>query len=109
MIDASGTVSYSQTISVKLNNATISNSVVKVFPNPYMEKINVSFDSKEAGATQILLCNASGTIVKKLNQQAVAGSNTFTINNLSQQSAGVYFLNVSVNGKVVESKKIMKL
>lgn len=109
MIDASGTVSYSQTISVKLNNATISNSVVKVFPNPYMERINVSFDSKEAGATQILLCNASGTIVKKLNQQAVAGSNTFTINNLSQQSAGVYFLNVSVNGKVVESKKIMKL
>lgn len=110
IVDQSGEVSYSQTVAVKLNdNPTISNPVVKVFPNPYMEKVNVSFDSKEAGIAQISLTNASGSIVKKLQQQVATGTNTITMNDLSGQGAGIYFLNVAVNGKIVASNKLMKL
>ncbi len=110
IVDPSGNVSYSQTVSVRLNNNTIiSNTVVKVFPNPYMEKVNISFDSKEAGVAQISLCNATGSVVKKLQQQVTMGTNTFAINDLSRQTAGVYFLNVVVNGKIVASNKLMKL
>lgn len=109
IVDATGNISYSQVITVKFNNATIANTTVKVFPNPYIEKVNISFDSKEAGIAQVSLSNASGNVVKMLHQQIVEGTNNLSMTDLSQQSAGVYFLNVTVNGKIVESKKIMKL
>jgi hypothetical protein len=110
IVEANGNYSYSPVLAVKLHNdAVVSNTVVKIFPNPYMEKLNISFNSKENGTALITLCNASGSVVKELHQQIATGNNNFAINNLLQQSAGIYFLNVSINGRMMESHKLMKM
>ncbi len=109
MVTQTGAVSYSPTLSVKLNNLIISNTLVKVFPNPYIEQVNISFDSKEEGTAQLSLCNTSGNVIKKVSQLVMIGPNNITMTDLSAQSAGIYFLNVSLNGKTIESQKLMKL
>ena len=108
IVDASGSFSYSQAVSVKFSQPTISPATVSVYPNPYMDRVNISFNSQEAGTAQIALCNASGMVVKKVQQQVTSGANQFTLGDLQGQGAGIYFLNVVVNGKIISSNKLMK-
>ena len=83
-------------------------AVVKVIPNPYMDQVNINFNSAENGKAEVRLTNLSGNLVKKIESPVSIGNNNIQLQNLSSQSAGIYMVSMVVNGKVISSQKIIK-
>ena len=77
-------------------------------PNPYMDKLNVNFDSKNNGKAEIRMISASGTIVKKIETTINKGFNNVQLLDLSSQLPGMYVVNIVVNGESIGSQKIIK-
>lgn len=109
LLESDGGYSYS---SIKMVRASgeISSAFfkVRVMPNPYMDKINVNFTSNENGTSEITLSNTAGIIIKRINKNIVKGYNTFQIQDLAGHASGMYLLNVVINGRLVQAKKIIK-
>ena len=81
---------------------------VQVMPNPYMDKLNVNFESKNSGKAEIRMISASGTLVKKLESSINKGSNSLQLQDLSSQLPGMYVVNIIVDGQSIGSQKIIK-
>lgn len=75
------------------------NSLVKVFPNPAMNVLNVSFDSDQAKESTIRMIDISGKIVLAEKVFADKGNNVHQVltNNIS---GGIYFLTVEKESPV---------
>lgn len=80
-------------------------SISSVYPNPANGSTNVSFNLKQAGNVAVSITNLLGQTVATVNPgKMAAGSNNVSLN-LSNIKAGVYFVNVSVDG-VNTTKKL---
>lgn len=80
-------------------------SISSVYPNPANGSTNVSFNLKQAGNVAVNITNLLGQTVATVNPgKLAAGSNNVSLN-LSNIKAGVYFVNVSVDG-VSTTKKL---
>jgi hypothetical protein len=80
-------------------------SISSVYPNPANGNTNVSFNLKQAGNVAVSITNLLGQTVATVNPgKMAAGSNNVSLN-LSNIKAGVYFVNVSVDG-VNTTKKL---
>ncbi len=105
-----GSFNYSAVKIVRINNNDITTKpVVKVLPNPYMEKLNVNFESTEIGNAEIRLINTSGSIVKKLQADVSEGTNSLQLKDLQSNAPGIYVVNIVVNGKSISSQTLVKL
>ena len=83
-------------------------SGVKVFPNPSnvgMEA-NVSFASSSAGNGVVTITDINGRVAQSLNTQVTAGNNSISLP-ISDLTAGVYFVNVNVNGAKTTTKMMI--
>ncbi len=105
-IDIDGKVTYSVVKTVRFNTGT--QALVEVFPNPYMEKLNVNFKSEENGKAEIRMINANGQVVSAKQSLVSAGYNTIRLTDLASQVKGLYFLDIIINGKLVASQKVIK-
>lgn len=109
MVSNDGAVSYSPIKSIMVNSdVNTIKAVVKVIPNPYMDQVNINFNSAENGKAEVRLTNLSGNLVKKIESPVSIGNNNIQLQNLSSQSAGIYMVSMVVNGKVISSQKIIK-
>ncbi len=80
---------------------------VKVFPNPVFEDYHVTFTLSERQALNINITDIQGKVVKDLYAgNADAGENRFTFNK-ANLSTGVYFLNISGNGNLIKTERIV--
>ena len=80
-------------------------SISSVYPNPASGSTNVSFNLKQTGNVTVNITNLLGQTIATVNSgKLAAGSNTVSLN-LSNIKAGVYFVNVSVDG-VSTTKKL---
>lgn len=80
-------------------------AISSVYPNPASGSTNVSFNLKQAGNVAVNITNLLGQTVATVNPgKLAAGSNNVSLN-LSNIKAGVYFVNVSVDG-VSTTKKL---
>jgi hypothetical protein len=80
-------------------------SISSVYPNPANGSTNVSFNLKQAGNVAVSITNLLGQTVATVNPgKMAAGSNNVSLN-LSNIKAGVYFVNVTVDG-VNTTKKL---
>ena len=83
--------------------------VFKILPNPYMDKININFESKETGKVEVRMINTSGNVIKAIESTVTTGNNNLQLQDLYSQAAGIYVINIAVNGKAINSQKIVKL
>ena len=108
-VDADGKFVYSKVVKVvRISNGSTAKASIQVMPNPYMDKLNVNFESDANGKAEIRLMNASGNLVKKIESTITKGNNSMQLQDLNSQSAGMYVVNVIVNGRSIDSQKILK-
>jgi Secretion system C-terminal sorting domain len=81
---------------------------VQVYPNPYMEKLNVNFVSEESGKAEIRLVNAAGQVASSKENVITKGYNNFQMNNLNTVAPGIYTADLVINGKTVATQKLIK-
>lgn len=105
-IDFDGNITYTEVKMVRFGSDT--KVTLQVFPNPCMEKINVAFASEEDGKAELRLINMKGQVVADNKSLVVKGYNKLQIKDLSTQTAGLYIIDVIVNGKVISTQKIIK-
>jgi hypothetical protein len=79
-------------------------AISSVYPNPANGSTNVGFNLKQAGNVAVTVTNLLGQTVATVNPgKLAAGSNNVNLN-LSNIKAGVYFVNVSVDGTSTTKK-----
>ncbi len=77
--------------------------VLKLFPNPACDKLNVEYLSAVAGAAKLSVYNLSGQRVLFTEGEAAEGLNTQSINT-NTLSNGVYIFEVNTNGETQRMK-----
>lgn len=92
-MDVDGKVTYSNIASVRAGSAA--NVAINVQPNPFTDKINCNIELSKAGPVTIILYNSNGSIIQRITQQAQAGINRISLNNLSILASGVYMVNIT--------------
>jgi hypothetical protein len=86
----------------------VTNTFAQILPNPYVDKLNVSFVSNAVGKGEVRLINESGDLVKTAVSSITKGYNNIQLPDLQSQAPGLYVANVVINGKVVISLKVLK-
>jgi len=107
-VDNNGNYNYSVVIMVRISNNSNQKIAVQIMPNPYMDKLNVNFESQTYGKAEIRMISASGTLAKILAVNINKGFNNLQLQDLSNQLPGMYVINIVVNGQSIGSQKIVK-
>lgn len=105
-IDIDGQVTYSAVKMVRFNSAN--QTFVQVYPNPYMDKVTVNFNSDENGKAELRMINAKGQMIATRKSVISKGYNNLQLTGLSSQSTGLYMIDVIINGNVVNTQKVIK-
>lgn len=105
MVDRDGRYTYSNIV---LLNVTIKGLVITaVYPNPFIDKVNVGITSAAAEKAKIKLFDNAGKLVYSNETMIQVGINTISISNLNKLAAGSYMIQVSA-GDAVLTKQLMK-
>ncbi len=95
-----GSFHYSKTIPVKRNKnglATI------IFPNPVKGTLNINIPTSSNDNAAISIFSSAGSKVIQLQQPLSSGNNSFTIDDVSKLSKGIYQLSIKLlnSGKTI--------
>ena len=109
-VDIDGNYTYSAIKVVRLDSGagSVNNISVQVYPNPYMDNINVNFNSNVGRPAVIRMINSAGQVILSQQTAIMQGNNNIQLNNLSSQISGVYFVDAVIDGKVIFSQKVVK-
>lgn len=80
-----------------------SNNTLEVFPNPVVVQSTIKYQT-ENGIGEIRIYNLLGTLVRTIPLQEKQGIATLKA---SDFKSGIYFCSLEVNGRIVETKKIV--
>ena len=83
------------------------NGEIKVFPNPAIQQVNVSFNALKNVDLSINLADVSGRTVKHVEYPARQGENNFSFD-LDNVSKGIYFLNIQGNNSGLRYKIVVR-
>ncbi|HEV8081714.1 MAG TPA: T9SS type A sorting domain-containing protein [Chitinophagaceae bacterium] len=106
-IDIDGQITYSAVKIVRFNSAN--QTTVQVYPNPYLEKVNVNFSSDQNGNAELRMINLKGQVVASKKSVISKGTNNLQLTDLSSQATGLYVVEVIINGNLSTTQKLMKL
>ena len=82
---------------------------LQAYPNPSSGKVNISFDLTEKHQVSLSVCNMLGESVKNIaNTTLGAGTHKFVLGNDAQLNSGIYFMNLSIDGKLFTRKIIIE-
>jgi hypothetical protein len=105
MVDRDGRFTYSNTV---LLNVTIKGlNITAVYPNPFIDKLNVAITSATAEKVTVKLFDNTGKLMYRNETMVQAGINNLSIGNLGKLAAGSYMVQVNA-GDVVLTKQLMK-
>ena len=80
-----------------------------VFPNPFRDAFNVSFDSNISGNVEISLISINGDVILKTGKMISGGTgNSMRITNLADLAPGMYLLKVTSEG-TIENIHLVKI
>ena len=90
------------------------NSLKQNYPNPFNPETNIFYSTSVNGAVELSIYNIKGQLVKKLvNSSMNAGEHNIVWNGKDASdrtvSSGLYFYKLKVNGKTIDTKKMMLL
>ena len=103
--DFNGNYYYTNVVVVRTGNTLTVNT--EIFPNPFKDILQISMQLEKAGVIQVALYDASGRLVKKVQQQGLLGRNTIVMSSLSALLPGVYLVQVKVD-KNTSFQKLIK-
>ena len=106
-VDIDGNFTYSIVKLVRFNTG-ISSNISLVYPNPYMDKIKMNFNSDKSSPAVVRMINSKGQIIVSQQYSVVQGNNNIQLTNLSSQLPGLYIIDVVINGKVLCTQKVIK-
>ncbi|MBC3541664.1 T9SS type A sorting domain-containing protein [Rufibacter sediminis] len=103
-VDFDGTTEYSKVVSVK-NQTTGTAAAIKTnaYPNPFQGVLTLELKVEKASEVKITLTNMAGQVVQQKTVQA-EGTAAYTLDNLQNAPAGIYFLKVYQDGQVTTHK-----
>ncbi len=80
-----------------------------IYPNPSSGNINIGFNLNENHSISVNVTDLIGRTVEAIPaKQFAAGETTITIADKTTYQAGVYFVNVNVDGKIISKKVIIQ-
>ncbi len=98
-------------LNVSIEDKSMLNIAFTAFPNPFSDKLNVSFDLPQSDFVNISVYDLTGKRVSELVNEALPqGNNSFcwagAIENGKKLNPGVYFLRVIYQGKLMMHKVV---
>jgi hypothetical protein len=97
-------VKYSNTVLVR--GSGISKMKPVVFPNPIVREAWISMESTLKTEATIFISDVAGRLIKRIKMQVNKGTNLLPLNELADQTAGMYIVRIkSIDGDT--SQKIM--
>ena len=103
--DFNGNYYYTNVVVVRTGNTLTTRT--EVFPNPFKDILQISMQLEKTGVIQVALFDASGRLVKKVQQQGLLGRNTIVMSNLTALLPGVYLVQVKAD-KHTSFEKLIK-
>lgn len=102
-----GQISYSSILTVKMQgDAAV--SYMNIAPNPMGDNLNVTIRKIATGAAEVRIVTLAGqTLLSKQSTLTKDGA-TVLVEGLNQLPAGMYLAELLVNGKLIESQKLVK-
>lgn len=107
-VDKDGKFNYSTVVALGLKSSASDVAKMTVSPNPFVEKINVQFNTATNGKAEIRLLNVNGQTVISSKANVSTGNNTLQVNGLSNLTSGVYVFQLLKDGVVIDNQKIIK-
>ncbi|HCA41828.1 MAG TPA: hypothetical protein DEP28_01090 [Bacteroidetes bacterium] len=100
---------YSQINSIhNISNDVISNyNLSQNFPNPFNPKTNINFNLKKSENVILNIYDISGKKVETLVNKKLSQGDYKIEWNANQYSSGVYFYSLYIDGKLIDSKKMI--
>ena len=80
---------------------------VKIAPNPVSSLLNISFNSNEELATQIVITDLAGRQIATQKAQILRGSNNIDVN-VSNWNNGIYFIQMRQANRLLFTEKVVK-
>ena len=105
-VDNNYSSTYSSVLVIRLNNN--GGSKVQIAPNPFIDNVVINFKSEVKGKAEIKIINFSGGTVTTKNIMVNNGSNSIQIPGMDNLSKGIYVVQVSINGVLAGSQRIVK-
>ncbi|HRE40500.1 MAG TPA: T9SS type A sorting domain-containing protein [Ignavibacteria bacterium] len=102
-------LNYSQISSISNNSVNV-HSDYKLFqnyPNPFNPLTKIQIDIKTSGNVMLNIYDISGKKVENLVNKKLSQGNYSFVWNANKFSSGVYFYNLFVNEKLIDSKKMI--
>ena len=95
--------------SLNETNSELSRYSVKVYPNPFVEFVNISYNLQEDTKVSIEIYNTSGILVQSLlDNQNQTGRQNYVFNpTLKGLAVGTYFVKMTFNNEIVFKRIIM--
>lgn len=81
----------------------------KVWPNPFTDQMNITFEAAGDGEVEVIIQNAMGQVIHKDLSHTFYGENSYVFKNGMQLEAGVYYVTLSQGGKKYKTKKVVKI
>ncbi len=103
MVDKDGRFAYSNTIKIKLADASTS---LSVYPNPVRSKAAIAFSAAIAGKYSVDVTDLNGKLIRRLHGVSAIGANNVVVD-VSGLAGGTYLITVTNNGNK-ESLKMVK-
>ena len=104
IIENSNSVSSTCTLSTTIDEETIGEEAIFVYPNPAKEFINVEFSGLNDENISIEIIDVFGKVIEKVNEKNENG--IFNLN-VSSLAAGYYLLKISSGNSVIQKKIII--
>lgn len=105
IVDKDGKTSYSKVILFTLEQAP---GLLRVYPNPAVNSINMSLGLEKAGQARVILTDLSGKAVKQFTASLTSGNSSISLD-ISDLSTATYFLSVyTAEGKRLQEKVIVR-
>ena len=86
-----------------VTNIATTNNVyaLSVYPNPFTDKINITYQLNETATIYVKLMDVTGRIIyTSSSQNQNAGTHSLEINETTNLAKGVYLLEMNVGGEV---------
>ncbi len=105
-VDIDGKATYSKILAVRLQAK--SDVAMQVSPNPFTEDVTIRFAATENGTAQMRITNLSGQTMLSKQSTITKGYNNIKIESLSALAAGMYMVQLTLNGTVINNQKLIK-
>ena len=94
---------------IDVNLINISKTTLNAYPNPFNPSINFSFDLEKNSEIKLKIFNAKGQLVSSIDKGIINSGKHIIPWQAVNLSSGIYFTQLQVNNKVIDSKKIILL